>query len=179
MPDRGRFRKIPADPPGGGYPGTQGAYDFRFSCLDAWGTRAKIILEALWKEGLLPCLPTNRPRRDPPSDFPQGRRALGSWFLGLLAHRKSMAHSSPDRQTRALPPATPPAALAARAALERAHRRLEDMPRRGLTVLRVQATPVTQTQPADGRMASAIRQYMLDANPALALPGRPEILIEI
>jgi hypothetical protein len=28
-------------------------------------------------------------------------------------------------------------------------------------------------------MASAIRQYMLDANPAQALPGRPEILIEI
>jgi hypothetical protein len=53
------------------------------------------------------------------------------------------------------------------------------MPRRGLSVLRVQATPVTETLPADGRMASAIRQYLLDANPARALPGRPEILIEI
>ena len=90
-----------------------------------------------------------------------------------------MAHSSPDRQTKALPPATPVAALAARAALDRARHRLETLPRRGLTILRVQATPVTKTQPADGRMASAIRQYMLDANPAQALPGRPEMLIEI
>jgi hypothetical protein len=46
-------------------------------------------------------------------------------------------------------------------------------------VLAVRATPAADTLPADGRMASAIRQYMLDANPALALPGRPEILIEI